>query len=147
MPYNHTCPCCGHKTTAYSHKLNKGLVEALEELVDFYAKNKRRAKLKELNLAISQHNNFQKLQYFGLVHRNQDGWTPTRRGVDFLWGNIQIPSREITINGEVIPETHEARNELPKPEYVSIKDYFEPEYKQREEYQQEKGYSSPRLFN
>lgn len=65
MKYSETCSCCDHTVTAYTHILNKSLVEALIQLVDFYNVKKCKCRLQnDLNLTKNQYNNFQKLQYF-----------------------------------------------------------------------------------
>ena len=58
------CESCGHTLREYRHSLNKGLVQALQKLA-----TKGEAKLSDLNLTVNQHNNFQKLQYWGLIEK------------------------------------------------------------------------------
>lgn len=83
------CPCCGQKIVTYKHKLNKVLVSGLNKL----SKHGGYSKLRDLDLTISEFNNFQKLQYFGLVQKypNRE-WGITESGKNFLEGNSTAPS-------------------------------------------------------
>lgn len=141
MKYTHTCPCCMHKETAYLHKINEGLVLALKQLQMFYDKEKRAANLqKDLELTKNQYNNFQKLQYFYVVKRTEEGWYPSTRGRDFLAGLLSIPSHAATMNGEVLTPDHEAWETHSKDvQQVMVTDFLSSSYKTREEYQEEKG--------
>jgi len=143
MKYSETCECCGHKLTAYTHKLNKPLVLALAELVAFYIINGRPAKLQQdLELTKNQYNNFQKLQYFKLVHRDEQGWTPTHKGTAFVKMECSCQDTVATMGKEILNGNHPAWETHAKaPRWIMADQFIEVQYKQREEYQQEKGYS------
>jgi hypothetical protein len=149
MKFTKTCECCGHKLTAYVHKLNVPLASALIKLFEFYEVNKRRANLdKDLKLTYNQQSNFQKLKYWDLVHRNKDGWIPTQRGSAFIKGEIAILNAVASMNQEMLPYYHEAWKTHKKPlRIIYINDLVEYTYKQKEDYQEEKGFSQLNIFN
>ena len=140
MKYTKTCECCGNMITAYSHNLNKPLVKALRQLVDYYETHRKPCNLqKHLNLSKDQYNNFQKLQYFRLVHRNNDGWVPTVDGTDFILGRIRVVTPAGTFGKEILENSHEAWDTHSTPRiFVDVKDIDEESWKQREDYKQEK---------
>lgn len=146
MKYNKQCECCGHLVTAYSHALNAPLVQALEQLVDFYHKRGIGAHLqKDLNLTKNQYNNFQKLQYFDLVLNTYDGWIPSSLAFRFLRGDSAVMNPVATFGKEVLNPYHRAwltAEKRPVPTHISaIKNY---EWKGREVYKEEKRIT---LFN
>lgn len=103
MNYKKQCECCGHQITAYSHNINAQLANALEQLVEFFIKTGHGCNLqKDLKLSKNQYNNFQKLQYFGLVHRNDNGWIPTSKGVNFINGEATIEVPVATFGKEIL---------------------------------------------
>jgi hypothetical protein len=133
------CPSCGHITCVYSHHLNKPLVAALRQLVDFYEERRKPANLqKNLSLTKNQYNNFQKLQYFFLAQRaGSKGWVPTEEGIDFIRGRIRVGTTALTLNGEILPYHHgawEGRNLVSK----TVKELDVLSYKQPEAYKAEK---------
>ena len=87
------CPCCGQRTIKRRHCLNAILVRALSVLA---AEGNGCAKLREIEpfLNKSEYNNFQKLQYFGLIEKipRTRYWKITEVGVNFLNGNTAAPS-------------------------------------------------------
>lgn len=92
------CEHCGAKMVEYKHSLNAGLVIALKKLIVFGEP----AALKELNLTINQFNNFQKLQYWGLVTKDKENlWEPTTTALNFFKG-IPIPKSVWTYRGEFV---------------------------------------------
>lgn len=140
MQYQKQCDCCGHLTTAYSHKLNKPLVKALRQLVDFYENKKTDCNLqKNLDLTKNQYNNFQKLQYFGLVQHTKDGWYPTEQATRFIYGEVVIRNTDLTFGKSILDTRHEAWS-IKKINYkfVYVYEIDELSYKKREEYQDEK---------
>lgn len=146
MKYQETCDCCGNKITAYTHNLNKPLVSALRQLVDFYQDTQIDHRVsgkvcnlaKDLKLTHNQLANFQKLQYFGLVQDTKGGWYPTQLGIDFINGVERVYSPVATFKSEVLPFSHEAWKTHSKPVLVGVKEIDETSYKQREEYASEK---------
>ena len=138
MTYHETCPCCGHQETAYSHKLNEQIVKALSQLVHYYMKTREVCNLqKHLILTKNQYNNFQKLQYFGLVYRAKGGWFPTQLGKQFIFGELVVQIRQVTFRGKALPYSHEAwEGKFPDKKYVF--QISETAWKKREEYALEK---------
>jgi hypothetical protein len=140
MKFTYDCECCGHKLVAYTHKLNKMMVSSLEQLVEFYDQNHRRANLqKDLHLTKNQYANFQKLQYFELVHRDSNGWLPTQKGSDFIAGKVWVPNTVGTLGKKILEPDHPAwETHQRRIDWVKVGDYIPTTYKQREEYQDEK---------
>lgn len=122
------------------HVINKPMVSALRQLVDWYEETGKPANLqKNLNLTKNQYNNFQKLQYFDVVLRTEKGWFPTSRGISFIYGQALTPSRVITIDGEVLPVNHPAWETTKlKPGGLMVEEVDRTSYKIRVEYQEEK---------
>ena len=164
MKYQERCECCDSIVTAYTHNLNKPLVSALRQLVDFYFERRKAYVTKrmgegsnyrmptdgteamcniarDLKLTHNQLANFQKLQYFGLVFRvgGSGKWLPTPDGIQFVHGELSILSPVATFKGKVIPTSHDAwKTHNGRQESLHIKDVDVFSYKQREEYQAEK---------
>lgn len=141
MNYQEKCPHCGHIKTAFIHKLNKQLVKALRQLVDFYGENGSGCNLqRDLNLTKNQYNNFQKLQYFDLVFKTKDGWFPTSVGMHFIFGSMSALNKVATIESVVLPSSHEAwkthKGKIPEP--VKVQEIDADSWKNREDYQAEK---------
>lgn len=150
MKYSKRCECCGHKITAFTHSVNKSMIGAFDRLVEFYLREGRSANInKELNLTHNQKCNLPKMQYYGLIQNLREGlWIPTRKGLSFYYGEISILMPVATINNKVIEDDHEAWNTHSTPRRtVNIMDIEESHYKQRPEYQEEKGSKSPTLFD
>lgn len=104
------CPLCNEKMQAYWHTLNKGLVDALKKLYEAGGT----AHLRDLDLTISQNNNFQKLHYFELAKSKGTGeYTIEDKGIDFLFGQIKIPKKVQTFRNKVIKRSEEV---------ISVKD-------------------------
>ena len=140
MKYEQRCGECGHKKIAYTHTLNKPLVSALAQLVEFAEMHGKPANLqKNLELTKNQYNNFQKLQYFGLVRRTDSGWSPTQLGIEFIHGREKVWNRVMTIESEVLDHSHEAWVGSKKyPVLMGVSDFIYGAYKQKVEYQTEK---------
>lgn len=148
MKYQENCECCGNVITAYTHNLNKPLVSALRQLVDFYQKTQyidHRVSgmacnlASDLNLTHNQLANFQKLQYFGLVLDTKDGWFPTSLGIDFINGTEKVLNPVATFKNEVLPYTHKAwATHKTAPFLIGVLDVDVSCYKKREEYAQKK---------
>lgn len=98
MAYHESCPHCGHMTTAFVHKMNKNLANALMQLYNFY----KTASVglcnisKDLHLSHNQINNFQKLKYWKLVGLTPHGYFITHIGVEFCKRERQIDNRILT---------------------------------------------------
>lgn len=140
MRYHETCPHCGNQTTAYTHNLNKTLVSALDQLVTHYYKQYSPVNLQQdLDLTKNQYNNFQKLQYFGLVRRTTNGYYPTSKGISFTAGLTHCQNKVATLGKRILENDHPAwETTNVSPETVMIWDIDERFYKRREDYQKEK---------
>ena len=140
MKYKKTCECCRQTITAYTHNLNKPLIQALRQLVDFYDTNRRECNLQgDLRLTKNQYNNFQKLQYFKLVQRTEHGYYPTQKGSDFIYGKVPCFNSVATYGKDVLEYNHEAWvTHKSQPYKVMVSDIDQFAYKKREEYKEEK---------
>jgi len=140
MKYKDTCHCCGHSITAYSHHINKPLVEALRQLVDHYEDRGIACNLQNhLRLTKNQYNNFQKLQHFDVVRRTENGWYPTTKGIKFIYGDCQVWNKVSSMGNETLSHNHECWDNIKtKPELIFVQDIDETSYKQRKEYQADK---------
>ncbi len=141
MKYQEECPYCGHIKTAFTHKLNDQLVKALRQLVDFYEREKVGCNLqKDLSLTKNQYNNFQKLQYFNLALKSNEGWFPSLAGISFIRGECVAWDRVATIESMILPLNHTAwdTHKGKKPVLVYIFDIDKSSWKTKEEYQAEK---------
>ncbi len=139
MKYTKKCEQCGHIKTAYAFVLNKSLINALRQLVDFYEKNKRAAQLKDLSLTNNQYVNFSHLQYFGLIKPTPEGWYPSNDGIAFIYGDAPVVMPVVVMEGKVLSYDHEAwltHDIKPKEHYVQ--NINAEAYKKRLEYQTEK---------
>lgn len=109
--HTHTCPHCGASMSKYWHRLSKGLVITLIEFKQAVLQ-KRENKIhvpKDVSLTKNQYNNFQKLRYHALVAKartasgaHESGfWVLTRRGNQFLNGEIAIPEKVQTFRNKI----------------------------------------------
>lgn len=110
MKYKITCKCCGNTQKSHLHTLNRGLLDALAQTVEFYKKNGKGCNLqKDIWLTKNQYNNYQKLQYFKLVKKAEYGrWLPTEKAYLFLNGQITVLHPVLTLSGKVLSRKHEA---------------------------------------
>lgn len=106
------CPHCGASMKMYWHRLTPVLVESLVKMKErILEKGINEVSVsKELNLTKTQYNNFQKLRFHGLVahFKDEDGnnksgeWVITRRGNQFLRGEIEVPVRVQTFRNRIV---------------------------------------------
>jgi len=127
------CECCGASLKKYWHKLTPGLVKGLAK---FYAVVVSKGEnsvhlLKDMDgsfkLTPHEWNNWTKLRFHGLVARvDKDShsgyWLLTRRGADFLKGNIAVPSKVQTFRNKVV--AHDIKKVFLK-DVVGTNPYFE----------------------
>ena len=148
MKYRKNCEHSRHRSVAYTFKLNAGLVRGLKKLSDFYLKGAKFARLKDLDLTNSEYSNFPKLRYWGFAYSNGHGWCPTSRGIKFLDDKIAAFDIVGMMDDEILPSTHEAWDTHTKPmKPVYASDIIDFQYKQKEEYQEEKGSMRKTLFD
>lgn len=126
----HHCPTCGANLKAFWHTLNPGLVSILIKAIQFvHARNKNEFHLQnDLHLSVNEFSNFTKLRFHGLMAK-VDGkpgyWLITKRGGQFLRGEITVPLRVQTFRNQVkahspgVIHIDELRGQVP---------YFEKEY-------------------
>lgn len=140
MKHTEICECCWNKISTYTHALNKSLISAFGQLVYYYRMNWKLANLqKNLSLSKNQYNNFQKLQYWGIVSRNKGGRYPTRLWFDFFDCKTNIFDRVATFWKKVLSPTNPLREkDKKKPKLIYIYDIDQIYFKRREEYQSEK---------
>lgn len=104
------CPHCGASLKKYWHKLTPILVHALvkfkQAVIDkgenhIHLLNDLKGKPYELTR--HEWNNFTKLRFHGLaVKSEQSGyWLLTKRGNQFLLGNLEVPSEVLTFRNRV----------------------------------------------
>ena len=123
---------------AFTFSLNKGSVKSLRKLVDQYEKTGAPVHLKSLDITNSQYTNFCHLTYFNLVQHVGKGWIPTEDGIMFIYGKIEVVSPQAVMNGQVLPEEHEAWTTHSQfRERVSVNDIDSGAYKQHDEYAEE----------
>ena len=103
------CANCEESMKAYWHSLTSGLVGDLIKAIEFVRENNKNSfhLAKDLQLTKSQYNNFQKLRFHALIARDKKMeeagyWLITRRGGQFLRGEIDIPKRVKTFRNKVI---------------------------------------------
>ena len=122
VDHSEKCPYCGASLKMFWHKLTPGLVLTLVKIHRAIAKKKenRIHTHKEMTLTTSEHMNMTKLRFHGLIAKcRKDGkiergyWLITRRGAQFLRGEIAVPKRVQTFRNKVV--NHDLEN-------VTIKD-------------------------
>lgn len=140
METNHgKCPHCGANTKSFWHRVTPGLVGCLIKAIDFVKTNNKNCFHlgHDLNLSKVEYNNFQKLRFHGLVAKVPEKpgyWLITRRGGQFLRGEIVIPDSVETYRNAV-------KNHSPKMIHIGeLKNKF-PEFQSQfaYEYQQPVG--------
>lgn len=140
------CSCCGHLVSAYSENLSTWLVSTLRKLVDLYEQILKPVKASDprLNLTKAQYPTIQKLKYWGLVKKGDGNtWMPTELGVDFIYGRSAVQNIVAHLWDKILPIRHEARQtHNKKPKSVYVWEVSEKEYKQKQEYVEEKYWPS-----
>jgi len=103
------CPQCGASMHKYWHRLTPGLVRTLVEVYKHVSSaGENHFSKKDLRLSHSQYGNFQKLRFHALIAKfkindlwTRGEWVLTRRGADFLKGQIQVPVKVQTFRNKV----------------------------------------------
>ena len=102
------CHHCGAKMVEYKHGLSKGLCRSLAKVVTKFGERAMFGQdIAQMGLKSSEYCNFQKLRYWGLVVKvGDDGgkggkWRVTRKGMDFVSGNLTVPRFVWTYRGRV----------------------------------------------
>jgi len=151
MKYNKLCECCGRKRSAYTYRLNKNILSALEKLIKRYEETKRRVKLRDLNLTLAQTSGIAHLQYWGLTYNEKKSilWYPTQLAIRFYNGWISLPDTAAYMEGYgVLPYDHEAWKTHKKPiKEVYVYEVDQIFSKHLKEFRTEKGSRQLQLFN
>lgn len=96
------CSLCGAKLVAYRHRFNKTLAAGLYKLAAAGGKGN----ISEIGLTTSQHANFQKLRYWGLIDSIQflgsGYWYLTPHGELFVMGLDTIKRVVVTFRTETL---------------------------------------------
>lgn len=125
------CANCGESMKAYWHNITTGLVSDLIKAIEFVKSNNKNSfhLARDLQLNKSEYNNFQKLRFHGLVAKDKKVgyWLITKRGGQFLRGEISIPKSVQTFRNQVIGHSEDSvsfRN------FKSDFPYFQSEFAQ-----------------
>lgn len=147
--YSEQCDHCGHRVTAYTRTLNKGMVRILSKLLDHYYKTKTAGTQKKLELTTDTGSTLPHLQYWGFAVKAEGGtgWFPTRKGQSFLRGEIEVPEKIKEMSSRVLDHSHPAWAKEESPRMVKVWDVDKTAYKNLQEAQAEKGSRNPQLFN
>ena len=125
----YNCPTCHHTSNIFKHRLSAGIVGGLIKLKRAVIETNQNdihliEDMKGRNeLTRNEWTNFSKLRFHALVahvtdeegKRVQGRWLLTKRGNQFLRGEIDVPQYVRTMNNHVIHDEHDA--EIP---YVMI---------------------------
>jgi len=106
----HHCEHCGASLKKFWHRITPGLVDTLvKSYTVVSAKNENVFTRDELALSNSAYTNLYKLRYHGLLAKHKVNgewhkgeWLITRRGGQFLRGELAIPFRVQTFRNKVI---------------------------------------------
>jgi hypothetical protein len=109
------CIHCGASLKSYWHRLTPGLVNTLVKVfVKVIDKGQDRVHISEITLNHSEYGNFQKLRFHGLIAKFKENgvwvpgdWLVTKRGAEFLRGEIRVPERVKTFRNKVIGHSDE----------------------------------------
>ncbi len=107
----------------YWHTLSPGLIETFRKFALQVRDHNNKVHIRrDVTLTITENNNFQKLRYWGLVAKYKEMgnhiagyWVLTKRGGEFLRGEITLPKKVKTEDNHKIEESKER---------VLIYDYF-----------------------
>ncbi len=135
MENNSICPHCGASMKIWKHSLTAGLVAVLIKAIDAVKKtNKNSFNLQDdLLLSVSENNNFQKLQYFGLIaHDKTPGkWLITTLGGQFLRNEVGVQKFALSFRDRLIEREGPVIKISSFYEHIYGEDYwqkrFEPE--------------------
>jgi hypothetical protein len=128
------CQHCGASMKAYWHRITPGLVSTLRKIYDRVSlTNTNMVHKKDLNLTHSEYGNFQKLRFHGLIARYKDDlghwdrstWIITRRGGQFLRGELRIPVRVRTFRNAVTGHDEQLVN---ISEVIGTEPYFDQKF-------------------
>jgi hypothetical protein len=104
------CHYCGASLKKYFHKLTPGLIFTLAKIYKKVSDKKENiVRMQELDLNHSEYGNFQKLRFHALIAKykingvwKKGEWLLTKRGAEFLKGQIEIPFRVQTFRNKIV---------------------------------------------
>ena len=109
MTTNDRCQHCGAKMNKYWHRLTPVMVRALVKTLQVVRdQDNNHVQISDVDLSHSEYGNYQKLRYHGLIAKhhddegNFDGWLITKRGGQFLRGEVCLPLRVQTFRNRVV---------------------------------------------
>lgn len=138
MKYKQKCTLCHHEKRLYSHSLNKPMVSALAQAI----KLGRPFNLqKDLVLTKNQYNNFQKLQYCGLIEKvgGSSSWVTTELAYKFIHRIAPISNKAFTLGKDVLDPMEAWILESEKPgnkfnKIVFVDEILKEDYKKLQDY-------------
>lgn len=133
-PVKH-CDHCGAKMVEYPHVINKPMIRVLA----FMYENRGLLKMNEtegIGVTFNQKNNFQKMQYWGLIGKYYDEsgdreggtWAITQLGIGFIEGTELIHKKVWTYRNKFVRFDEER---------IGVKDVDNAYWRQREHYSAE----------
>jgi hypothetical protein len=134
LPSSTKCPHCGANLYKPWHTLTPGLVKALSKFYKEICENgKNEWNRKGNELSKNEDSNLTKLRFHGLIAKVYDeqgkrvggAWLITKRGVDFLKGGLEIPSRVQTFRNRVVDHDPKKVN---LREVMQSEPYWEQEF-------------------
>lgn len=131
------CPCCNSEIVVRKESLSKGLVDTL---VKFYLECRLYATFElhlqdETDLTKNQYNNFQKLQYFGLVAKTDKTgvWSLTPNGRAFIEIGKMLAKYAYVFRNRVVETSgpmvclSDYKQHIPDEYWNKIEDYNKPQ--------------------
>lgn len=108
----HVCPTCHQQSFIYRHGISKGMVSALSKFKkavlvkgENSVHTRRDMDGTDYELTKGEYANWTMLRYHGLVAKDDDAgkgyWLLTRRGNQWLKGEVAIPRYVFVLNNEV----------------------------------------------
>lgn len=139
MNFHEDCKCCGHRVTAYTHRMNAALARAFLALADAQVRTGGVVRKRDLTLDHSQYGNFQKLRFFGLAWLQEEGWQVTPLGWDWLAGRRALLDPCASLGNEALPDDHLAwATHGRRRKEIGLRDVLPQEWEEREKFRAEK---------
>jgi hypothetical protein len=103
------CPCCKQFVKEYKRIIHSAMAKGL---ITLYRRGRGYYHLEEIGLTRTEHGDFAKLAYWGLIERDENDdestkrtsgrWRITDRGVQFTLGNIEVIKYAHVYNGKIL---------------------------------------------
>ena len=132
--------------------MNRHALDAFIKFADKFIKDKTPRRKLEMELSNPQYTNWHNLRHFHIIFQEKGTakWILTKKGEQFFRGEIKLMVPAAHMGGATLDSTHPAwethtaeRKELFIWELLKV---AETAWKQREEFQKEKGYRRQTLF-